>query len=255
MVLLALKVLPDIRAGPLYSLASKPSDPCWPGVTPALGAPCSVHDAQPAGPPRALLLGPDLSGQASCPCSRPQPADPGLQLLWLPAPPLASWPWPFRSGRDRIWAPGPFLPRPCSGSGGAPGLAGFPEPHLGRGPWPRRGPCGLPGLQVLQLHLKVLALLRLLVQGPLQFARLVVGLVQLRGEQGPEPRGHGGQGQPGQTLLPSTVGPCLLLRPGLRCCHSCALPNPLILQCPQPLVHPPVPSACMECPLPSLWKT
>lgn len=36
-----------------------------------------------------------------------------------------------------------------------------------------------PGLQMLQLHLEALTLLRLLVQRPLQLPRLVVGLIQL----------------------------------------------------------------------------
>ena len=51
---------------------------------------------------------------------------------------------------------------------------------------------------MLQLHLQVLALLRLLVQRPLQLPCLVVGLIQLGGEQGQE---HLGLGRPN---LPST---------------------------------------------------
>ena len=108
---------------------------------------------------------------------------PGFRALALPAwrgqdsgprtsgslPSLSSPLGPFG------WSPNPEPGPPWAGSAPACLCAPAGSPHS----W--GGTLGPPGLHVFQLHLQVLALLRLLIQRPLQLPRLVMGLVQLWG--------------------------------------------------------------------------
>lgn len=150
-----------------------------------------------------------LTSLATVPALWSQETIPGSQLVSLPARPFPGFlalALPAWKGQDSGSVPALFLLclplwpglSPCLGPQLEVSLPCFCA--LVRDPFPAGmlvPPLGCilgpPGLQMLQLHLQVLALLCLLVQRPLQLTCLVVGLIQLGGERGQQL----GLGQPG----------------------------------------------------------
>lgn len=166
--------------------SSNSCDPSWPWIIPAwdpggcLIFLSMVPQARGEGPPHCPHLGPDLSGHPSCPLASgdnsrfPDGLVSCIPLPWLPEPGpscsegqdpghRAAGPLPFLSS-PLAWAP--TLPGPWAGSLSAlslcPGQEFSPRWNPSPPTWGARW--GPPGLQMLQLHLQVLTLLRLLVQ-------------------------------------------------------------------------------------------